>query len=636
MKKFKYIIIPVIIFIVLQLMFISEYWITLESKATDLLFILRGSKPVSGNVVIVEVGDDTFNSLNIQWPFPREYHAQIIENLERAGAAAVIFDIEFTEKSNPVSDSILAMTISKYDNITLAGKVVVQADRKIKKTQLLPPIDQFIRKRNCWGTVNISVDNDGFVRKYELYQKAGKTNKYSLGVVAVAAFKSKNNFQDQIINGFNYLQIADYLIPKSSNKSTLLNYYGPASTFQTYEYADVLDSKEFEIPFLDLDLFEDYVSQGVFKDKIVLIGVSAVEFHDSHPTPFFIASKQLTPGVEIHATFIDNVLLRSHLKSISYLMFMFVFFVLILALFILNTNIRPTATLYINLILLVGYLYACFYLFKTSNLMLPLLEIPVIILIVYFVGLVFQYIKSIKEKVFIKKAFGQYIAPELVDELIKDPKKLEYGGAQKNISVLYSDIVSFTSYTETHSPKETVDLLREYLTAMVQVIKNNKGTLDKFVGDEIVALFGAPVDLENHAYWAAKTAIEMRYRMRELQQKWKKERKDPFEIGIGINSGMVTVGNLGSEQIFDYTAIGDNMNQGARIEALTRDYKTLNNLIISESTNELIVDKFETEFIDDVLVKGKAIPIKIYQIIKEKVNSEIENNTTNANNTDLS
>ncbi|MFO7897400.1 MAG: adenylate/guanylate cyclase domain-containing protein [Candidatus Cloacimonadales bacterium] len=211
------------------------------------------------------------------------------------------------------------------------------------------------------------------------------------------------------------------------------------------------------------------------------------------------------------------------------------------------------------------------------------------------------------------------VTPELVDELLSDPKKLEYGGSLKDISVLYSDIVSFTSYTESHSPKETVDLLREYLTAMVEVIKNNRGTLDKFVGDEIVALFGAPLEMDDHAYWACKAALEMRYKMQELQKKWQSEGKDIFEIGIGINSGPVTVGNLGSEQIFDYTAIGDNMNAGARIEALTRNYKTENNIIISDNTNSLIEDRFLSEYVDDAMVKGKSQSIKVYQLLREKI-----------------
>ena len=618
MNKLKYFVIPFFLLLILQLIFISNYWENLEAKAKDLLFMIRGDRLTSENVVIVNIGDDTFNSLGVQWPFPREYHAQVIENLERAGAAEIVFDIEFVEKSNTTSDSILAKTIGKYDNITLAGKIISQLDTRSTKTQILPPMSIFMKSRNSWGTVNISPDNDGFVREYELFQIVGSTSKYSLGAMAVASFKDNQNFNDLIIDGKKYLQISDYLIPKNSKKTALLNYYGPAMTFPYYEFADVLDSSDFDIPFLDLDLFEDLASKGVFKDKIVLVGVSAAEFHDSHPTPYFSKSRQLTPGVEIHATFIDNILMRNHLTYFPYVFLLFVFFILTFALFIINVNIRPTISIIYNSVLMIAYFGAVFYFFCNKNLLFPVLEIPAIILLSYIIGLVFQYIKSIQEKFFIKKAFGQYIAPSLVEELINDPKKLEYGGSLKEISVLFSDIVSFTAYTESHSPKETVEMLREYLTAMVEVIKNNKGTLDKFVGDEIVALFGAPVEMEDHAYWAAKTALEMRYRMQELQDEWKRVNKDPFEIGIGVNSGQVTVGNLGSEQIFDYTAIGDNMNAGARIEALTRDYKTKYNILLSESTRKLVEDDFEMEYIDDAMVKGKSVAIKVYQLLAMK------------------
>jgi adenylate cyclase len=618
MKKINYFIIPIIIFVILQLVFVSNYWHGLELKAKDMLFQIRGEKETSGNIVIVNIGDDTFNSLGIQWPFPREYHAQIIDNLERAGAAKIIFDIEFVEESNAKSDSILAYTIAKYNNITLAGKVITQINENTIKVQVLTPISSLLRAKANWGTVNISADNDGFVREYELFQKIREIKKYSLGAIAIASFKNSGNYLENIIDGKKYLQISDYLIPKMKEKTTLLNYYGPAGTFPYYEFADVLDSKDFDIPFLDLDSFDDLMQKGVFKDKIVIVGVSAVEFHDSHPTPFFSVNRGLTPGIEIHATFIDNVLMRNHLSEYPYLTLFLVFLLLTFILFFININIRPTISIIYNSLLFILYFVVVFYFFSEKNMLLPVLEIPAIIVLVYIIGLVFQYIKSTKEKFFIKKAFGRYIAPSLVEELVKDPKKLEYGGSLKNISVLFSDIVSFTSYTETHTPKETVEMLREYLTAMVEIIKDNKGTLDKFVGDEIVALFGAPVELENHAYWAAKAALEMRYKMKDLQEKWEKNNRDPFEIGIGINSGEVTVGNLGSEQIFDYTAIGDNMNAGARIEALTRNYKTENNILISESTKILIDEQFETEYIDDAMVKGKSIAIKVYQLLAMK------------------
>ena len=573
---------------------------------------MRGTREISDNIVIVEIGDDTFNSLNERWPFPRDYHAHLIENLEKAGAKQIIFDIEFTEKTNPASDELLARTAGKYKNIILAGKLIKTVYANSTREQLLAPINLITQRGVEWGTVNISADADGFVRKYELFQRKGKEIKLSIGVLSLVKTYWLEKLDEEVKNFSGYFRIGGNLIPKVTSKSTLINYYGPAGTFERYDFADVIDDSTFTIPTLDLDLY--YANKDSLKNKIVLVGLTSVEFHDTHHTPFFSKDKQLMPGVEIHANFIEMALRQDYLREFSYIKFLIIFFILSFLLFFMNLYIKPTFSIIINFLLLVGYLGYSYYLFVQKSLLIPTLEIPVLIVVIYIAGLIFQYLKTLQERKFIKHAFGHYIAPELVDELLQDPKKLEYGGEQKELTVLYSDIVSFTPYTESHAPKETVDILREYLTEMVEVITTNKGTLDKFVGDEIVALFGAPVYLEDHAYWGCKAALEMRQRINELKEKWKAEKKDPFEIGIGLNSGVMTVGNLGSEQIFDYTAIGDNMNAGARIEALTRDYKTKNNIIISESTYQMAQENIIANLIDEVKVKGKTKKITIYEL----------------------
>ncbi|HOA30068.1 MAG TPA: adenylate/guanylate cyclase domain-containing protein, partial [Candidatus Cloacimonadota bacterium] len=172
----------------------------------------------------------------------------------------------------------------------------------------------------------------------------------------------------------------------------------------------------------------------------------------------------------------------------------------------------------------------------------------------------------------------------------------------------------FTTYSEGHSPAETVNILKEYLTAMVDVIIKNKGTLDKFVGDEIMALYGSPLPLENHALHACKTALEMRERLSVLQEKWRKEGKEAFEIGIGVNTGGAIVGNLGSEQIFDYTAIGDTINLGARLEGINKEYDTAKHIIISEFTYAQVKDYVQARYLDEVKVKGKNLAVKIYEL----------------------
>jgi len=583
---------------------------------------MRGNIPTGKDVVIVSIGDDTFNSLNRQWPFPREYYARIIDNLEKAGAKQIIFDIEFTEKSNPESDKILAETAAKYDNIIFSGKLVRQMENNFVKQQLLPPIKEITKRGIKWGTVNISNDNDGFVRRYELFQTRGNKKQYSIGAVSVASLHHPENWLKGIKNSAGFFGIWDKEIPKVSSKSCLLNYFGPPHTFPYFDFADVIDDSTFQLPFLDLNRFDEFKTKGVFKDKIVLVGISAIEFHDTHNTPYFAVNNELMPGVEIHANFIEMVLNGKYLKNFSDVKFFLIFVLLTFILFYFNYKIKPTISLIINLLLLIANFVLAYYLFAYQRIFIPILQLPVLIIICYIAGLIFQYLKAAQERKFIKSAFQQYISPELVNELLKDPSRLEYGGEEKEISVLFSDIRSFTPYTESHNPKETVSILQEYLTAMVDVILKNKGTLDKFVGDAIVALFGTPVELDNHAYWACKAGFEMKQKLRELQEKWKREHRDPFENGIGINSGTATVGNLGSEQVFDYTAIGDTINAGARLESLNKQYNTKNNIIISEATYEITKDKVIVKYIDEAKVKGKSKTIRIYELLGMK--KEIE------------
>ncbi|HPR16654.1 MAG TPA: adenylate/guanylate cyclase domain-containing protein [Candidatus Cloacimonadota bacterium] len=615
----KFIFVPLIIFLIIEIFSLSSFWQSLEHKAQDIFFVLRGEREISENVVIVEIGDETFNTLNERWPFPREYHARLIENLERAGVKEIVFDIEFTESSQAEADELLAATAGKYKNILLAGKLIKTIYDSSTREQFLSPIQPFLQRNIKWGTVNITADEDGFVRKYDILQKRKDESKAAIGLLALADIYGIDTSGDRFRDFPGYFRLGDNYIPKIDKNSVLLNYFGQARHFPYYDYAAILDDSTFTTAFENqlkspLNEFDEILKKNELQNKIVLVGLTAVEFHDLHHTPFFSDDQKMTPGVEIHANFIEMVLQHDYLIKFSSWLFLLIILLFGIVIFIVNYHLKPSFSFVLNLLLILVYIGLAYYLFAGQNLLIPVLEIPVLIIISYITGLVFHYIKTARERKFIKQAFGQYIAPELVEELIKDPKKLEYGGKQLEITVLFSDIVSFTPYTESHSAKETVDILREYLTAMVEVITKNKGTLDKFMGDEIIALFGAPVPLEDHAYYACKAALEMRLKLNELQKKWAATRRDGFDTGIGLNSGPMIVGNLGSEQIFDYTAIGDNMNTGARIETLTRNYQTKNNILISESTYKLCSEKIIADFLDETTVKGKSQLIKIYEL----------------------
>ncbi len=619
MKKIApYIYFPLIIVILLQLISWTQLFRDLESKISDQMFNQRGTQPISGDIVIVGIDDETFSSLDMQWPFPRTFYAHMIDNLESAGVKQIIFDVEFTETAkNPMEDNILADTAAKYNNVIFCGKLIKD---NIKQTeQLLSPVKPITDKKLNWGIVNIYSDPDGFIRKYTLFEPFGDAYEYSIGIASLANERVYQDDWKKYLNRTSRnLKIGTYSIPIIENNLAIINYYGPAGTFKTYAMSSILDDSTFTMPMLDLNEFDDIRKSGALKNKTVLIGASIDELHDNFNTPFFLSSKVLTPGVEIHASFLEMVHHKNYLYPFSEIYLLIILFILAVLLYAFYSFMKPQFAIIITLILIALYIYITYFLFVHDNLILPVMQFILMNLATFIVGLVGHYIRTNRERKFIKGAFSRYMAPELVQELLKNPKSLQYGGKQQEITVLFSDIRSFTTYAESHTAEETVSILHEYLTAMVDIIIQNKGILDKFVGDEVMALYGTPVQLENDALSACKTAIAMYYSLKDLQDKWKSEGKQIFEIGIGINTGNVIVGNLGSDQIFDYTAIGDSINLGARLEGLNKEFDNEKHIIISEFTLEKVKDMVEVKYLSEVNVKGKMKAVKIYALLAVK------------------
>jgi adenylate cyclase len=449
---------------------------------------------------------------------------------------------------------------------------------------------------------------------------------YSLGIkVLQALVRSKAQNEPIIFDTHTRFGVGPYIFPKYTGNTAFINYYGPAGTFPVYSLDTVLDDEKFttlsEQEFgSDLNTFNEYLSQKTFQDKIVLVGATVQELHDLFPTPFynFEKVKRLTSGVEIHANFLEMVLHQDFITRSNLLYFLIGLLVFIIFINFIFNLFKPSLNAVLSILLIGGYFYFIFHLFSARNILINVTEVPTAVLLSFLGNLVHQYYIGRKEKRFIKNAFQHYVAKDIVDEIVKNPKKLKFGGQSQELTVLFSDIRAFTTFSEKHEAKKVVETLREYLTAMVDIIKENKGTVDKFVGDEIMALFGVPYYYENHAYNACKTALMMADKLRELQRKWKKEGRELLNMGIGIHTGKAIVGNLGSEQIFDYTAIGDTVNIGARIQPLNKEYKTENHIIISGVTYEIVKDKVVAKFLDSKILRGKGTPIKLYELIRLK------------------
>lgn len=615
-KIITVIIFAIAAFSISTIFFLTGFGEHLEHKAYDLMLSNKSKySSLSDDIVIIAIDDDSFGSFMIQWPFPREYHAHLVRNLKRLGAKQIIFDIEFSESYKESADIDLGLAAAEHGNVIFAGKIYQNFDNNYLTTTTLPPIYAIRRQSPDWGLVNMPSDKDGFVRQYSLFQRIKEDTYYSLALKSYLKL-----FNDPIVITESHVSVGQMNVPYFANNEVLINYYGQPKFFKHYSYSSVVDDSSFVLPmeeFFEINDFYHLLDSEAFKDKIVFIGATADELKDNFHTPVN-DKNQLMAGVEIHANMLQMLLDNNFIKRIPFTIFYPISLIIILLISVFYYWLKPLSSLIYSLIFILFYLFLTYYLFLKHNILLPILVLPAMILFIYLGYLVYHYILESKEKLAIKKTFQHYMAPALVKELLKSPEKLKYGGSQQEVSVLFSDIRGFTTFSETHGVEETVSMLREYLTEMVNTIMNNQGILDKFIGDAVMALFNTPIQIENHAFMACCCAMDMVNSLHKLQDKWISEGKEAISIGIGINTGNAVVGNLGSEQIFDYTGIGDTINLGARLESINKEYQTKNGIIISEFTLEKVKDLIEYEYLDEVTVKGKTKPVKIYQLIAIK------------------
>ncbi|OGI05325.1 MAG: hypothetical protein A2104_01310 [Candidatus Melainabacteria bacterium GWF2_32_7] len=366
-------------------------------------------------------------------------------------------------------------------------------------------------------------------------------------------------------------------------------------------------------------MFEGWDPAELFKDKIILIGVASTSttVRDIISNPFL----EEQPGVFLHANVIDNILHKDFLSKENYthtsLIILLLGILSSLSVFGFRNSIIGVIS---PIILAIFYLATTVIAFIHFNLWMDIVYTESAIIITFAISSAIYYIIEGREKLKVKYALSNYLSPQIMNEVLSDPRKLNLGGSKRELSILFTDIRGFTNISEHSDPQEVVSMLNEYFTAMVEIIFNNKGTFDKFIGDAIMAFWNAPVEIKDHAFLAVKTAIDMTEKLQELREKWRSEGKEEIDIRIGINTAEVTVGNIGSDKIKDYTIIGDGVNLASRLEGLNNEYDT--RIMISEYTYELVKDKINAKYIDTTKVKGKENPVKVYEVLSLKTKGE--------------
>ncbi len=616
-------------------LFISniETFQSLELDFLDYRFRLRGTIDVSESpIVILAIDDQSDASTPNRWPWPRAYFARVIENLNEAGAKVIGVDVIFdqADRHGQASDDALAAVLKEHRNVVLAGKLFYSSGR-LESTILVPPHETFTSTGVSWGLVSSEVDRDGIFRRYLAVQKH-LDRVFPSFILQVLRLYEDYSPDLPIEDEPDRFVMGAYAIPKFDDYSMLINYAGPAYTFPVYPFDNVLDDAEFDLlDEFDIDAFDDpgdpdlglppgLLHSGILKDKIVLIGATMQELHDDFPTPFLEtrdeagqSKKALTPGVEVHANALQTILDGRYLVKWGLWEHVAILLVLGVLMYGITSYLPTVWSLIGSIFMMLLYFSVSLFLFVRSHVIIDM-TMPGLLILFCFVGYnLYQYVLSQREKRMIRGAFAQYVPEKVVEEILKDPDKLTLGGEERVVSVIFSDIVGFTPISEKLAPTELVHLLNDYLTAMSEIILANDGIIDKYEGDAIMAEFGVPVPYESHAFMACKTAVEMQRKLDELRKAWMKEEKPQLKSRIGINTGEVIVGNMGSRDVFDYTVIGDAVNLGSRLEGANKFYGT--NIMISAFTYDQVKDDFRTRMLDVIRVKGKAEPIQVYELL---------------------
>ena len=592
---------------------------SMHLKTVNSFFKQRGPiLPADTSVVIIAIDDQSLNNLPAKWPFPGSYYGRLVRNLNKAGAKVIVFDVEFIETNadKPDEDFDFADAINEADNVILAGKIFYEKGKYGNQVgHVIRPNAWLLEHALSWGIVNSIEDSDGFLRRYFLFQFLNDQFYYPLAIEAYRYLHSATIPEEANLSGDEFI-IGDRRIPKIDANTMMINFGGqPGNTFRTYSFCNILDDAQFQLnESEDTDIFANHLEWGTFKDKIVFVGATAEELWDNKFTPFYSFEGEhiKMAGVESHANALTTIMsgdfLHRTAPAIEYLV------LLLFAVFaaICTIYLKPWMAILAVLAEVFALRYGGYYMFLQRGEVIDVTAPFLGIAFSFLGGLVYTIVIEQREKYRIRKIFQHYVSPAIVNKMLESDSLPEFGGERRNLSVLFSDIRRFSSFSEVNEPEFVVSRLSEYLTEMVSVIFKNDGTLDKFVGDEVMALFGAPYPYENHAERACRAGLQMLERLSTLQEKWSLESAQSFDIGIGINSGNALLGNLGSNQVFDYTVIGNEINLGARLEGANKVYQT--SLLISENTYNLVKDNAIAREIDYAKVVGIQTPVRIFEL----------------------
>jgi adenylate cyclase len=597
--------------------------------------LLAAPGPGSDQVAIVLIDDDSVahflgEDYGISFPWPRDFYVPIIEFLVEAGAKAVVFDMIFADpwrttlRGTDEPDQQFAEAARKAGIVWFATKLdqgsagldsqaaVVEKARcdiegwtfpaRAGFRSLIEPLPELVEAARGLGFVNVVHDADNTLRRADLVLEHEGVQVGALGFVAALAALGDRAGDAPRLAG-RTVRYAGRSIPVGPDGRLLVRFYGGNGAIATFSAASVIESRTAMEEDLPLSVEPEH-----FRDKVIVIGIDTAGQEDVVTSP--VSSK--FRGVEFQATVCANILGGHHLSEPSSMARLGVLLGLGLLAGVLNLAVwRPLPAGLVAASLLVLYCGAALVLFR-RGLVIDLFFPALLLGLVYSAGNVAGYLTEWRQKRQVSQAFSRYMSADVIGELMRNPESLRLGGETRHITIFFSDLAGFSTFSEQMSAEEQVAFLNVYLTAMTDIILERRGVLDKYIGDAIVAFWGAPLAIENPSRQACLAALEMRAALATLNERFRAEGRPLLQVRAGLHFGPALVGNIGSSRQFNYTAMGDAVNLASRLEGANKFFGT--SVMISESVRNGAGDAIVARRLGRIRVVGKSVPAAVYEL----------------------
>ncbi|MBP1846366.1 adenylate cyclase [Rhizobium petrolearium] len=568
-------------------------WPLIDDRAFDYLSTI-GAEPLPENgPIIVAIDEPSLAEINVQWPWPRSLHARLISALRAAGARVIGLDIIFSEPSTSSEDEALAQSLGP--DVVLAGdETLVTSDQADQFIRVMP-LQMFSDRLALVGIASVNLHRDGVLRAMPAYDDS-----FAAMIATAAGIETE--------------------LPEPGG---LIQTFGGARTYPTVSYYQALDP-------------ENFLPSGIFKNRMVIVGLSLQNAPsidkggaDAFPTSYTVHTGKLVAGAEVQATILDNLRLRTWIAEASGAMKQLLLLAAVIVAAVLVSKGTSWRTIVVGAAAMV-LLFAGSYLTLRFGRVFASPMAPSLAFIgVAAAQATLDYAEERKNRRQIMRAFSQYLAPALVEQLARDPSRLRLGGERRQLSILFCDVRGFTTISELlkDNPEQLTMLINRLLTPLSDIVLSYGGTIDKYIGDCLMAFWNAPLDDSDHAVHSVSAALDMLVSMETLNSDLRREAEAtgrtyyPLRIGIGINTGECVVGNMGSSSRFDYSALGDAVNLAARLESASKAYGVP--LLIGEATAQAVQEHFVVFELDRIGVKGKSEQSVVFTVLGEECRSSL-------------